>query len=263
MRYATLLTLGLACCQYAFGQLDLPVHLELSGTAPVDRQVMGLADPVSTDAAMSVDAARAGVVSSTTTTGTSTLIGTLSPDPVSLTPGMLVTIVPQEPNAAGALFDLNGTGGRVLLKWGGLPLDSADLPIGAPSRLVFDGTNWQVLNWNARPCPTGSSVANARFCVDDTVRGTGSYYEGVAVCAARGGRLCSFGEWSTACRRDPTFLPTVSGYEWIEDAANNPNDGKVMGQGYNGPDVMEGITCEYGNTHPPTTVNMFRCCYDR
>ena len=257
------MSLILAAPLQGFSQLDMPVRMQFDGPTSEDRQVTGLGDPIQGDAAINVDAARAAVVSRATTTGTLHLVGTVQPEPFSLTPGMLVTIVPQEANEAEADLELNSSGAHPLLKWGGVPLDSADLTLGAPARFVFDGASWQLVNWNARPCPTGSVPANAGHCVDTETRGTGTYYEAVAACVDRGGRLCSFGEWASACRRDPAFLPTVTNYEWIEDASNNPNDAKVMGRGYNGPDVMEGLACEWGWTHAPLTISLYRCCYDR
>lgn len=263
MKCKTLLSLILAAPLPVYSQLEMPVRMQLDGPTNEDRQVTGLADPTQTDAALSVDAVRTGTVNRATTAGSLHLEGSVQPGPFVLSPGQVVTIVPQEANETGADLDLDNTGAHPLVKWGGVPLDSADLTAGTPARLVFDGVNWQLLNWNARPCPTGSKPANAGHCVDTETRGTGTYYEAVAACTDRGGRLCSFGEWSSACRRDPAFLPTVTNYEWIEDAANNPNDGKVMGRGYNGPDPMEGLACEWGWTQSPTIISLYRCCYDR
>lgn len=263
MRRSTLQSFLLAAPLTVFSQLDMPVRMQLEGPTNEDRQVTGLADPLQSDAAVSAEAVRSGVVTRATTTGTLHLVGSVLPEPFDLSAGMLVTIVPQAANEAGADLELNASGPFPIVKWGSVPLDSADLAAGAPFRLVFDGVSWQLLNWNARPCPEGSIAANAGHCIDSDTRGTGSYYTAVAACESRGGRLCSFGEWSSACRRDPGFLPTVTNYEWIEDAANNPNDGKVMGRGYNGPDVMEGLACEWGWTQAPTTVSLYRCCYDR
>lgn len=247
----------------AIAQLELPVRLVLNGTEDTDRQVLGLADPVQLDAAVNVEAARSQVLTTTTTTGTDILVGELQPGPTTLVPGMLLTIIPQAANSAGASLDLGGTGAYPLVKWGEVAVDSADLPVGVPSRVIFDGSRYQVLNWNARPCAAGTIAGSALYCIDAEPRGTDTYYNAVNTCTARGGRLCTFGEWSSACRRNPVFLPTVVAYEWLEDAANNPNDAKVMGQGYNGPEIMQGIACEYGNSHAPLNLNLIRCCYNR
>jgi hypothetical protein len=244
-------------------QLDLPVRLELTGSADQDRQVSGLATPLQGDAAASADVDRRGLLTTTTTTGTSELTGSLEPSPAVLQPGMLVTIIPQETNVSGASLSLNGTGPFPIVKWGGVPVDSADLALGVPNRLLFDGVRFQLINWNTRPCPTGAFPGSALFCIDDSVHQAASFYNAVNTCEARGGRLCSFGEWASVCRRIPSFITTVSGYEWVEDAHNNDNDGKVIGEGYNGPDVQVGIACEYGFTRPPQSVHNFRCCFDR
>ena len=244
-------------------QLELPVRLELTGSADADRQVSGLATPLQGDAAASADVDRRGLLTTTTTIGTLELTGNLEPAPTLLVPGMLVTIIPQETNDAGASLTLNGNGPYPLVKWGGVPLDSADLALGVPNRLLFDGVRFQMINWNARPCPVGAFPGSALFCIDDSVHQAASFYNAVNTCEARGGRLCSFGEWASVCRRIPTFISSVSGYEWVEDAHNNDNDVKVMGAGYNGPDVQVGIACEYGFTRAPQSVHNFRCCFDR
>lgn len=248
---------------YAYAQLELPVHLELNGTSEAERQVSGLADPTNLDAAVSAEAARSQVLTSATTTGTSTLIGTLQPNPGPVVAGMLVTLIPQETNVTGAQLSLNGTGPFPIVKWGNVPVDSADLTVGVPNRLVFDGTHFQLIHWNARPCAAGTMAGSALYCIDEAPLATGTFYDAATTCSTRGGRLCSFNEWSSACRRNPSFLPSVAGYEWIEDAANNPNDAKLVGQGYNGPDIMEGVACEYGWTTAPLGVHRYRCCYNR
>lgn len=263
-RSAFLLSTALLLSHFAPAQLELPVRLELNGAAGPDRQVLGLAAPSQPDAAVSADATRRHVLTTATTTGSTVLIGELQPSPGEVVAGMQVTIIPQNANSAGASLDLNGTGPYPLVKWGSVPVDSADLPVGMPSRLVFDGARYQVLNWNSRPCTTGTIPGSALFCIDDSTRGTSSYYDAVGYCTNRGGRLCTFGEWASACRRNPGFLGTVASYEWVEDAANNSNDGKVVGRGYNGPDFMDGrIACEYGFTREPLMRHYYRCCYDR
>lgn len=244
-------------------QLEIPVRLELTGNAPEDRQVHGLGVPLEEDAAVSADVDRRGTLTTAVTTGTLLLSGTLEPAPSSLQVGMLLTIVPQGTNEAGASLSLNGTGPYPIVKWGGSPVDSADLAVGVPNRLLFDGVHFQMINWNSRPCPVGSFPGSALFCMDDSVHQTASFYGAVNTCEARGGRLCTFGEWASVCRRIPAFITTVSGYEWVEDAHNNDNDGKVMGEGYNGPDIQEGIACEFGFSRTPQSIHNFRCCFDR
>lgn len=257
------LTLMFFCPCLLQAQLELPVRLELNGADAVDRQVIGLADPIRSDAAMNLDAARAQLANTTTTTGSDPMVGQLHPAPTSLTPGMVLTIIPQESNAAGARLALNDHGPYPLVKWGGIAVDSADLPTGSPCRMIFDGTRFQVLTNVARPCPMGSFAASALQCIDSTFQPMSTFYEAVVGCADRGGRLCTQGEWGGACLRSAGFLGTVVSAEWIDDAANNTNDAKTVGAGSNGPGPVSGTSCYYGHTRDPNLLARYRCCYDR
>lgn len=247
----------------ASAQLDVPVLLELDGATEAERQVVGLADPIGPDAALSVDALRSGVVSTTTTIGSSTLIGELDPAPSVPLAGMLITILPEETNLAGASLDLNGTGPLPILKWGTVPVDSADLPVRIPTRLIYAGTHYLVLNTVSRPCPKNTSVGSTLYCIDDSSSVEGTFYQGVNACASRGGRLCSFGEWTSACRKYPGFIGTVTAYEWVDDAANSSGEAKTIGGGYDGPNIVEGFDCRYGLSRDPALIFRHRCCFDR
>ena len=131
------------------------------------------------------------------------------------------------------------------------------------TRLIFDGSRYHVINDLARPCPVGTSAGGALFSIGDSTIAEESFFNAVAACNSRGGRLCTFGEWASTCHRHPGFLATVTAYEWVDDAANNSNDAKTVGGGYAGPDIMEGFACEYGDTRAPQLVNRYRCCFDR
>lgn len=244
-------------------QLTVPVGLQLTGANEADRQVTGLATPVQPDAAVSLDAARSGATTTAVVSGTEQLTGTLTPAPSVLTPGMLVTVIPTEANGTGASLELNELGAYPVVKWGSVPVDSADLAPGVPSRMLFDGARFLLLNNLARPCPTGSSPGGALFCISDSSLAEGSYYDGVNACESRGGRLCSYGEWASACRRNPGFLSTVSAYEWVDDAANSSSEAKTVGGGYDGPNIVEGFACEYGFSREPLLIFRYRCCFDR
>jgi len=244
-------------------QLVLPGRLQLTGSDGAERQVTGLADPAQGDGAVSLDAARSGVLNTTTTIGSVVLEGQLVPAPTAILPGMLITIIPTGSNADGASLALNGYGPYPLVKWGGVPVDSADLPIGVPNRLIFDGARYHVLHVGSRPCPAGSRPGGALFCIEDSTSAEGSIQSSMIACEARGGRLCSYAEWTSACRRLPQFLSTVSVFEWVDDAANNSADGKVVGSGYSGPEAVPGNACEFGSTVQPQTIQRFRCCYTR
>ncbi|HQW06375.1 MAG: hypothetical protein IPH05_06555 [Flavobacteriales bacterium] len=247
----------------ASAQWEVPVRIEMNGATADDRQVRGLADPVSVDAAISVDAVRSGVTTTVMVTGTDVLVGSLQPDLAAYTPGLMVTVLPSERNVQAAQLDLNGLGARPIVKWGQVPLDSADLQPATPARLVYDGTRFMLLNNAYRPCPSGYSPASALTCIADSVRGVRNFHQAVMACDAIGARMCTFGEWTTACRTKPGFLGTVSSYEWVGDGANSGSDGKMVGAGSNGPTEVTGIACEYGATSGIAAPVRYRCCRSR
>jgi hypothetical protein len=262
MRHTSLL-LAVALPLFCIGQLEVPVHVELDGAASSDRQILGLADPVDADAAASVDAVRSATMSTTEVTGTSALSGSLLPALPAYIPGMLFTITPDEANAPGATLELNDLGPMPIVKWGQLPLDSADLMPGMPARLVYDGTRFLLLNNAYRPCPAGYSASSAISCIADSVLSSANFHQATMACDAVGARLCSFGEWTSACRTKPGFLGSVTEYEWVGDGANSAADGKLVGAGSNGPTELPGIACEYGITSGNLAVRRFRCCLSR
>lgn len=249
---------------FAMAQWDVPVSIVLDGAQPGDRQVTGLADPIAANSAVSVAAARDQVTSFTTVTGDAILSGDLDPAPAAYTAGMLITIVPTMANAVGARLDLNGLGPQDVVKQGGLPLDSADLIVGSPVRLIHDGSQFRVIGSTLLPCPAGFSVGGREYCIEDTAHGDTTFYWAVRLCRDRGARLCTISEWANACRNQPAFLSTVLNYEWIDSAANNDDNAKIIGKGQDA-DGNVVIGCEVGNTSLPTsgTNRRHRCCTNR
>lgn len=245
-------------------QWDVPVQIQLQGTNDADRQITGLADPNSPDAAVSLDAARATTMAVATVTGTNILIGSLSPGPSTYVAGMAVTIVPVSANGPAPLLDLNGLGPVPIVKWGGVPLDSADLQPNIPARMVFDGVQFQLISTSYIACPQGFHAVSTNFCISDSTFAVGSFYTAVTQCRDMNARLCTFNEWIQACRSNPAFLPTVGVAEWVDHAANNASDAKRMGAGTNGNNVFSNDpSCEYGATNDPTINGGIRCCTRR
>jgi len=250
-------------CSLCVAQWDVPVRIELTGSQPADRQVLGLADPAVLDAGTSAEAVRSNAVSYTTTQGSAVLTGALIPAPQAYVAGMVVSVLPDEANESGAQIDLNGLGPRAIMKTGGLPLDSADLIPGSPVRLVYDGDNFIVLGPVYLPCPAGYHVGSREYCIEDSSRAAVNFYQATAACINSGARLCSFSEWIHACRKDPGFITTVSDYEWVDQASNHDTDAKRVGYGENEVTLEMEFGCNRGGTGAPTNPSNFRCCTNR
>lgn len=245
-------------------QLIVPGPLVLNGTNANERQITGLADPLTGDAAISVDAIRTNSTTYTTVNGTIFLNGTLVPAPVNYSAGMLVTIVPTTANYSNAQLELNGLGPQAIVKAGGLPLDSADLEAGTPARLIHDGARFVVLTSTTLPCRTGFHVGSREFCIEDSSRSELTFLEAMTTCKNLGARLCKNSEWAHSCLKDPGFIGTVLNYEWVDDAANNINGTKKVGNGGNGETgTIPGIDCKHGYFGVPTDSVRSRCCMNR
>ncbi len=258
----TLFLLAALSSMVLHAQLDVPVPLRFVGDGP-DRRVGGLADPVSLNDGLSVDAARATTTSRAIVSGTTTLVGQLAPAPVGLVAGMTVTITTVSANHAGATLDLNGLGARPILKWGALPLDSADLAPQVPARVVFDGMNFLLLDNNYRTCPTGYTAASATTCIGNSPVGSNNFHGAAQDCHALGARLCRFEEWYSACRNNTAFITTVTANEWVDDGANSAAEAKVMGTGSDGVVGVTTFSCRYGYSYPFSTTQAYRCCISR
>lgn len=247
----------------AMAQLDIPFPITFMGDTPADRQIIGLADPMITDGAVSADAARATTMDYTVLNGSASMTGSLTPALVAYPTGLLITAMPTVTNHATATLDLNGLGPRLIVKNGDQALDSADLRPGIPVRLVYDGTYFQLLNRTYLICPSGFSAVNGSYCISDLPLAAHSFFGAVTACAAMNARLCSINEWAFACRSMPGFLGTVITAEWVDDAANNTDGAKLLGAINDGETDVPGTGCTYGGQSSPYNLFRARCCANR
>ena len=244
-------------------QLDIPVLISLTGATAEDRQIRGLADPMTTDAAVSAGAARATSMDYTVLNGSASMIGSLTPPLLAYPTGLLITAMPTLTNQATATLDLNGLGPRLIVKNGDQALDSADLRPGIPVRLVYDGTYFQLLNRTYLTCPSGFSAVNGSYCISDQPLVANSFFGAITACGTLNARLCSINEWAYACRNMPGFLGTVITAEWVDDAANNTDGAKLLGAINDGETDVLGTACTYGGQSSPYNLFRARCCAHR
>ncbi|MFN6178817.1 MAG: hypothetical protein ACK46G_14940 [Flavobacteriales bacterium] len=261
MRSLALITLLATLC--AHGQWDVPVTVVLNGSTAQQRQVLGLSNPVDSSAAISLAAARDNATTYALAFGSTLIMADLAPSPSAYTVGMVVHLLPQQANGLGAQLDLNGLGPRPLAKQGGLPLDSADLFPGIPARLVYDGNAFILLGNTYLPCRQGYTAVAREFCIEDSSRAPLNFFDAAKACTDLGARLCTFSEWTHACRNIPDFMGTVPTYEWVDSAANNATDAKRLGYGSDGSANPDSSGCAYGSTTVPTNFARFRCCTNR
>jgi hypothetical protein len=240
-------------------QLDLPVSILLDGAGPDQRQVTGLASPTDSSAGVSLEVARSRALITGTSIGTTTLIVALNPPVSTITAGFEITIIPTAAHAAGPNLVLNASGPYAIIQQNGLPLDSAQLPVGRPARLMFNGTQFQLVSGAARPCPTGYSATTHRLCIEDSSRTGVNFRTAANTCSTAGGRLCSINDWVVACHRLTNFLGSVVELEWVDNASNSQDQAKLVGVDR----TTQAIGCDFGDTDVHTSQHRYRCCFDR
>jgi len=260
MRKATLSLLFVSGS--CFAQWDVPVPLVLDGPSPEDRQIIGLADPISSDAGVSADAYRRNVVTSAPSTGGSVLFAELFPPASGYEAGMSVFLTLSTSNSAGCVIRLNDLEEKAVVKWGGLPLDSADLIPNVPNRFVYDGERFQYMGNILIPCPSGYSIGSSNYCIADSALTLQTFHQAGTICRQQGARLCTFGEWLHAC---PMFFSSqlTSDGEWVDSAANSANTAKTVGYGSTGVTTALELGCFAGSNRDPASTARTRCCFTR
>ncbi|MBK9418430.1 MAG: hypothetical protein IPN62_14405 [Flavobacteriales bacterium] len=240
-------------------QWEVPTRVVLDGDAPDQRQVTGLAAPTSNTAGVNQATARARTPITANATGSNTLLVDLSPAPTSLEPGLEITLIPTTPHPASVQLVVNGLGPHDVVKSGGLALDSAEMPVGMPARLLFDGQRYHLMTDAGKPCRTGFSIATADHCIADSSMAANNFREASRQCVAMNARLCSLSEWAIGCQRVPGFLATVTALEWVDHATNSQDQGKLAGVDR----LTQVIGCTFGDTDAQTALKRFRCCTNR
>ena len=257
MRWAILLLLFLPSLVH--GQLDVPGPLVLDGTGVAARQIIGLGYPVDSTAGVRSETARARGPITSFASGQSVLVVVLDPPIASIPAGMELTLIPSVAHNAAVQLSVNGLGPFDLVKWGGVPLDSAELPTGVPARAVFDGNRFQLLSDGGKPCVIGYTAVSNIHCIQDSSMSALNFRNAATSCSMAGGRLCSMSEWAIACHRLPGFLGSVSALEWVDHATNSQTQGKLVGIDR----LTQAFGCNFGDTDDHLAIHRYRCCMNR
>lgn len=243
----------------SLAQLDLPVSLELVGTSSSARQVLNLGQPTDSTAAVSLEVARGRTTQTVVATGQSTLTVSLLPPVGSIQPGLELTVIPGVPHDSAPELLVNGSGPYAIVDWQGNPLDSAEMPVARPSRMVFDGIRFVLMNSAGRPCGNGYSIVSNALCIEDSSHEPLNFRDAAAYCNQNGGRLCTMTEWAVGCHRLPPFISSVNSLEWVDSASNSSTQGKLVGIDR----ITQAIGCDFGDTSEQNNLYRFRCCSDR
>jgi hypothetical protein len=240
--------------------IDRPI--ELVGTDPAQRQVLGLPLDTNAHAVMSTATEQSGIHRSAAITLTGSnwqaTLGSLS--------GVLsagTSLVVTTPGAVEGPVELvvNGQPAVPVVMAPGLPLMGDAYPQGTLLAVVYDGTVFQVMNGRAnvrRSCPDGMVAVNGEYCIEPNERAASTFFQAALACMSEDRRLCSWGELVAACL-SATQLGLnnmVGNWEWTRDSANE--DGNVR--------MVLQSSCQAAGTRVATDTTLpivSRCCYSR
>ena len=238
--------------------IDRP--LDLNGTTDADRQVHGLSDPTTTDAALNARTFQAGQYRYAEVSGMQAWNAVLTPATDPLQAGASFVLRCQDGNTGPVALTINGQGPYPVHVDGTNDLVAGDVPAGSIVTLVFDGNAFQLTSGRApiaRDCPSGFVAVNERYCIEVAQHDTMAFDSAAVLCGAMNGRLCTWGEWYAACfnAMGLGLSDMVGDYEWTKNAANADNSVRVVGR----------FSCNTGATGNAWTspARSFRCCSRR
>lgn len=237
--------------------VDRPVVLE--GATTADRRVSGLADPGNEQEALNARTAQAGARTFAVAPASDAWTIVLDPTSSAPVPGTALSIRVTTDNTGPVTITVNGSGPWPVLKNATADLAGGDVRSGETVALVFDGTAFQLTSarrLERRPCPSGSVQVNELYCIETAQRDSLTYYQAAVLCGDLNGRLCSWGEWFSACSNSATLglANMVGDWEWTNNAANADFGVRVVGQ----------ANCSHaGVADGYVNARRFRCCYKR
>jgi hypothetical protein len=244
-------------CAMAQTIADRPV--ELVGPTSADRRITGLADAGMENDALNARTAQAAGFAYGVASGGNAWSISVMPAITALVPGMRLHVLVQASNTGPVTLQIDALAPWPVRKNGTLELEAGDLADGEVAAVIFDGSAFQLVNArrrDRRDCPGGSVAVNELYCIETAQRDTATFFNGGALCASLGGRLCSWGEWFAACS-DAVALglaDMVGDWEWTNNAANSDHSARVVGQS----------SCsQSGTTDTYTFSRAYRCCYKR
>lgn len=151
-----------------------------------------------------------------TSVAANSIIATLAPPVTALTPGLIAIVKVANTNTGATTLNLNGLGAVAVHRSGGAALSAGDITAGAVCAFMYDGTAWQLLNYNGA---TSGSVTNNTFSSNipygtdvgsaNAIACTSLFQSGTQIAGA----ITAAGSISTASAT--ITMPNVSGFPWV------------------------------------------------
>ena len=250
----TILILSLSICTAVHGQVEFDAPIRATGPDG-ERGIIGLADPVSGTAGITVNVASSGQLHwATATAQTDTLTLDVIPAVDAYREGLLLRFNAVGSDQVKGWLRVGALPSLPVIRNDGQPIDPAPLGLGSVAEILYHEETWILLNANYSSCPSGSVAVNDRLCIEAVAFPGLKIYQSIERCGNRGGKLCTWDEYVAAC----TLIgPQLSGlfdeWEWIDDTSNHTHTADQVGR----------YTCQSQRAANAITliVGDTRCCY--
>ncbi|MCB9184783.1 MAG: hypothetical protein H6591_12815 [Flavobacteriales bacterium] len=238
----------------AAGQVETDVPLRFTGPDG-DRQVEGLAPPASTTSLVTLEGAAQGAWLWAVGTVNGTVIDLSTQPAVSAyADGLLLRFITPATLSGAISLNVDGVGAAALLRPDGLVPVRGQLVQGSVCEVLFAGGRFILMNASERGCPPNSLMVNERLCIDQSSTNNQLFYTAVSVCAARGGKLCTWDEYHGACIMLGAQLTGMfNEWEWVDDTANHTQTALQA--------ARTSCYSQRSAGNPLATTGDTRCCY--
>lgn len=233
-------------------QIRTSAPIQLNGTED-QRAIHGLGGPISDSALVTVKVVTAGSIHwAEASFESDTIVLSTTPVISAIRDGLLLRFLAPASQSTALWIRPTGHSSHPLQRPDGLPVNRADMKEGAVAEVVFNHERWTYLNPTNGACPTGAVDVNAAFCIDTAQVSGLEFYEAIRHCGDRGGKLCSWGEYVTACNLVGTSLQIMfDEWEWLDDTANHTHSALQAGR----------TTCQSQRSANVWMIGDTRCCY--
>lgn len=157
-------------------------------------------------------------------------------------------------------ISINNHGPKLITKDYTLALDSADIDSGMMISLIYDGTNFQLIN-SLKKCPSGFVAVDNNYCIEIDERPADNIWNAILTCDLMGGNICSISEWHYACQNTSLGLVnTQNNWEWVDHGNDHGTGGTIVGGGATGCSSQKSTNVDVTQNG---SVNNYRCCFYR
>lgn len=245
---------------HGVAQIRVDRPIEFNSVDPEKRQLQGVPSQISPDAVLNADIELSGQHRiAQPASGSLWQIDLASVDQAP-SAGMHIIVKAPLPVNGPLQVMINEHGPFPIVHGPNTNVDAASVPDGTMLSLVYDGTAFQLMNGVGRSpleCPSGMIPVNDQFCISSAKFSEQlEFWDAIESCGAIGQRLCSWGEYYSACSNAAMLgiMDMPSGWEWTNQTANEDGSVRIAGNS----------NCTNATTSPPIGDPMFyRCCFTR